>query len=108
MAIVKFNVASEFTEELEKDRDQVDRHIVRVTRKFTHSKDISPLRYLSLVATAKVNGDIIRLEKYLGEVWGLESGDQSTFTRADQVQKQLEGWLEMKGLTVRAGILEEA
>jgi len=62
MATVKFHLADEFLQELEADRDLVDRSIVRITGLFRRAKDL-PVFRVYLIATAKlINGDIVKLE----------------------------------------------
>jgi len=107
MGTVKFNDVEEFLGEMAKDRDCVDRHLVRVTNLF-RSSTVSPIiRHLSVVATARVGSDIVRLESYCGDIWQMAPRDTRVVEKAEQLQRMLAEGCARLGLEVRAGLLEE-
>lgn len=107
MATVKFNSVEEFLEELEKERGNIRLNIVRLTNVWSPIPNLAPIRALSVVATAKVKEDIIRLNRYCGQIWDIEHTDKDTYDRAEAVHKRIEEAAEKLGLEVRAGVWEE-
>jgi len=106
MAIVKFNVTDEFIDELKKCR--LEAPIVRLTNLYKPIPNLGPIRALLVVATTKAsNGDIIRLERYCGQIWDIETQDKDTLARADEIHNKIENACEGLGIEVRAGIIEE-
>lgn len=105
MAIITFNYPSEFIDELRKE--PLAKPVVRCTNNYRMSEKVAPLRYLTVVATAKTaDGDIIRLDHPCGQLWGTGAEDDKTNEHAEAVFKQLtEACQELK-LELRAGIYE--
>ena len=108
MATVKFTDAAEFTAELGKDWGLVERAIVRLTTVTRPARevDIPELRHVSVVATALVDGRIVRLDRYCGQLWGVPEGDKQVLELAGQVQRLIEEFCVEAGLEVRAGVYE--
>jgi len=107
MAIVRFNVYDEFLAELTKDIELVDRRIVRITNLCQGSTVSSSLKHLSVVATAKVGVDIVRLDVYCGDVWGLNTQHNDvTRKKAQDIQHRITQAGAQLGFEIRAGILE--
>ncbi len=106
MTIIKFNFQDEYINELKKAK--LEQPIVRLTNLQRHSEKIAPLRSLFVVSTAKAaNGDIIKLERYCGQLWGIEKEDERAWQKAAGIHSDIqEACLALK-LEVRAGILEE-
>ncbi len=100
---VTFNHTDEFLEELQKDRAMIDRGIVRVTNQFVHSAT-SPIRFAHAVATYSVDGQVVKLDRYCGELWGIEREDAKTKAELEATQELVRKACD--GLEVRAGILE--
>lgn len=117
MAILKFNSVDEFLEELKKS--QPCPTIVRVTFLFTPSSLSPNIRHLSVVSTFLLRGwvgaeqrpveDIVRLDKFCGDTWGLNGEeDKKVQDRAEAIFKLIEDVCKKLGYEVRAGVLEEA
>lgn len=71
MATVKFNDIEEFCAEMEKDASDIERRIVRTTT-MTRTSSLSPnIRHIIALATYSVDGQVIRLESYCGDLWGV-------------------------------------
>ncbi|MBA7586491.1 hypothetical protein ES708_28493 [subsurface metagenome] len=106
MALVMFNFQDEYINELKKAK--LEQPIVRLTNLQRPIEKIAPLRSLSVVSTAKAaNGDIIKLERYCGQLWGIETDDEKSWRLAASVHSDIqEACLALK-LEVRAGVLEE-
>lgn len=102
---VQFNDMDEFLTELEQDKDQVDRSIVRVTCLHIQNKEL-PITYLSMVATAHIAGYVIRLDKPIGHYITKDTRAQEVHQRADELINHLQARLACFGLEVRRGIIE--
>ncbi len=106
--LVKFNDPGEFVEELKKDVELVDRRLVRITGLYRQVMGPA-VRDYSVVATARVGSDLYRLEKYIGQLWGLKAEDDKLVLRkGEEVKDQLDLACVELGLSVRAGLLEDA
>lgn len=108
MATVRFNAPEEFVEELARDADRVHRRIVRVTCRYSASRLSPNIHHLSVVASALVDGQVIQLERYVGDIWRIPEEDGKVYAQRDQVMGELAQRLAALGLEVRAGVLEEA
>lgn len=108
MPIVKFNSVDEFCDELQKDAAKVDRNIVRSTNLFTIHSALPNVRHVKVLAHYSVQGQIVRLEHYCGDVWGMrEDQDNEVLGRAGKAQMAVKAACELLGLELRAGSLEE-
>lgn len=107
MATVKFTSVEEFIEELEKERANIRLKVVRLTNLFSPIPNLSPIRSLTVVATAKVRDDIIRLNRYCGQIWDIDKTDEETYERAEAAHKRIEEAAKTLGIEIRAGIWEE-
>ena len=106
MTLVKFSFQDEYIDELKKAK--LEQPIVRLTNLQRHSEKIAPLRHLQVISTAKAaNGDIIRLERYCGQLWGIDREDKEVWERAELVHKEIKEACEALRLEIRAGIFEE-
>jgi len=107
--IIKFTDPSEFLQEVEKDRPYIERKIVRLTTHWIPSKASPSIFLVSVVSTAKLEwGDIIRLEKFVGDYWrGLEKENKGTLQKKDEIYHQIEEACKQLDLEVRAGVYEE-
>ena len=84
MPTVKFSAPDDFLEELAKDKEKVDRGIVRLVYSFTPT-NISPnIQHLSVVATALVAGQVYRLETYCGDLWASRARTSPSMTTASR------------------------
>jgi len=109
MQIVKFNQVDEFCEELEREQNNIDRGIVRVTNSWQQSKLSSNISHVSVIATCSIKGQIVRLDRYCGDHWGLKSEtDEKTMQKAEQAQEEIKVCCVRLNLDMRAGVLEES
>lgn len=106
MITVKFNEPDEFIDEIRREKDSLEGRILRITNQYRQSKSL-PLHYVSVIATALARGQIIRMEKYVGETAGMGEEDKKTVNRAGSVQDDLKTAAAEMGLEVRAGIYQD-
>lgn len=102
--MVRFNDNGEFIENLTKDRESVDRRIVRVTTLYRQSTFAASIRHLTVVATTRISGELVRLEVYCGDLWGLGK-DKPILDKAEALQHILTNRCAELGLEVRSGLL---
>ncbi len=106
MARVSFNGPEEFLEELERDRSLVERDLVRVTGLYRRGGPL-PMTRVALVATAKVAGDVLRLELEVGSFIAREDAEaHGVMKRLGERRAWLEAELARLKLEVRTGMLE--
>jgi len=79
---------------------------VRLTNFYRPSQRVPSIQHLSVVATARVGRDIIRLEVYCGDLWHLDR-DQPVLDRAKALHTTIEEGCARLGLEVRAGVIED-
>ena len=109
MPIVQFNNTEEFLAELAADLDKLDRHLVRVTNLNQQSSQLPVIQYVSVVATARVATDIIRLDVYCGELWNVDTQHNApVLTKVEAVQQHLRASCAQLGVAVRAGLWKGA
>ena len=104
--MVKFNVVEEFLGELLTDLPHLERTIVRITNLYRQSTSTPVIQSLSVVATCKTSGEIVRLDAHVGTVVGLDS-DKRACEQAEKITNQLKEFCTQHGLEIRAGIYEE-
>ncbi len=103
---VLFNDVGEFLEELAKDTP--DRKIVRITNLFKNSSFSPNIKLLSVIASYTVQGQLVRLERYCGDIWEInEEQDNKIYERAQKVHAEIKEKCEEIGCEVRAGSIEE-
>jgi hypothetical protein len=110
---VVFNQVEEFIAELEKDAKKIERGIVRRTQLFESAK-ISPiLQHVSVFASYTVEGQLITLKRYCGDIWGQVGDNGPEQERNDRVIVKAEGYLKTieeackrLNLEVRAGAIQ--
>ena len=107
MSVVNFSHPEDFLEELEKDKDKVDRGIVRLVYSFTPSKLSPNIQHLSVVATALVAGQVYRLEHYCGDLWHIESQDNPIHEKGKRIKRLIEERCAALGLEVQGGAIAE-
>ena len=112
MAVVKFNAPSEFLTELEKDKPLIERGLVRLTNLFRTHTSVASLQHWSVVATAKIGSDLVRLEYHCGSLWRLggpaDPAGQQVRETAARIHTEIAEACQRLGLEVRAGMLEES
>ena len=107
MPTVKFTEVEEFLEELGKDAPQIDRRIVRTTFLFESSAISPKISHVLVIATYTIAGQIVRFERYCGDLWGLnETADQAIKDTGEKCQKEIEEACQRLGLERRAGVIE--
>ena len=109
MTIVQFNSVEEFLTELTADLAQLDRQLVRVTNVYQQSRQTPIIQYVSVVATARVAADILRLDVYCGEVWNVDTQHNApVLKKVEAVQQHLRVSCVQLGIEVRAGLWKSA
>lgn len=107
MSTIQFTSVPAFLGELSKDRDLVDRGIVRLT---TISSPAGPHGYyflaIEVVATAKVGDDLVVLKHYCGTVIAGSSQGEATRHETLAIEELKKGCAEL-GLEIRAGVFQE-
>lgn len=101
--VVSFHDLEEYLAELRIDKDRIDRGILRLTVRRRYG---SPFVTVSVVATATVEGVLVKLERRIGEAFG---GDEKANGLTDKTQAALDTLTETGkslGLDVRAGVFE--
>ncbi|MFA5186752.1 MAG: hypothetical protein WC551_09770 [Patescibacteria group bacterium] len=108
MPLTKFNVVEEFCTEIENDAPEIDRGIVRITGLDRRSSSFANTHSIFAVASYSVKGEIVILESYCGEVWGINKEmDQKVFAREKDIRDAVARTCDALGLKKRAGILEK-
>jgi len=109
MPIVQFNNVEEFLAELTTDLAQLDRQLVRVTNLYQQSTQTPIIQYVSVVATARVAVDILRLDVYCGELWNVDTQHNApVLKKVEAVQQHLRASCVQLSIEVRAGLLKHA
>jgi hypothetical protein len=109
MPIVQFNNIEEFLAELTSDLAHLDRRLVRVTNLYQQRTHTPIIAYVSVVATARVAADILRLDVFCGEVWSADTPHNApVWKKVEAVQHHLRASCVQLGLAVRAGLWKHA
>ncbi len=98
-----FNDPDEFLTELRRDRERIDRGILRVTVRRRYG---SPFVTVSVVATAVVEGVLVKLEHRIGEAFAGDEKATGLAEKTGAVLDKLTGAGKSLGLDVRAGVFE--
>jgi hypothetical protein len=105
MAIVQFNSVQELLAELTADLAQLDRRLVRVTNLYQQSPQTPIIQCVSVVATARVAADILRLDVFCGDVWSADTPHNTpVWKKVEAIQHHLRASCEQLGIEVRAGL----
>jgi len=107
MPIVRFTDPREFIDELSSDKAFVARGLVRITKQYLPSGLSPTIRLVTVVAAAHVVDDIVRFEKYCGDLWDMPDSDKKVNETAERLCEQLEGEIKKLGLTVRPGLITD-
>ena len=100
---IAFNDPDEFLEELARDRETVDRKILRVTVRRRYA---SPFVTVSVVATALVGGQVVRLEQRIGQAFAAAENVTEVATKTQAALDKLTEAGKALSLEVRAGVFE--
>lgn len=105
---VLFNQVEEFTAELEKDAGKVERGIVRLTKIFEGTKISPNIHHVSVFSTYTVEGQLITLKRYCGDIWEMEQGrdEEEVIAKADGYIELIEEACKRLKLEVRAGAIQ--
>ncbi len=116
---IKFSNLKDFIEELEKDKDKIERGIVRVNTATQASKMslavhlayvLAECIIVDFIAPGIISSHIIEYREYCGDLWGkgFES-DEKTKNKVKELRSQLDAELARLGITdIRGGTIEEA
>jgi len=108
MITVNYNSPEEFCEEMEADKDAIDRRIVRVTFLREASKLSPNIFHISVIASYSVDGQIVKLQRYCGDIWKMnQEQDDKVWGKANEIAKAITDKALALFLEVRPGSLEE-
>jgi len=115
MSSIKFTNVPEFLEELNKDRELVDRGIVRITKGFKHTGPNGLFISLDVIASAKVGEDVVVLTRHCGQFMQNPNfpqdpsspGEEDAQSIADTDIEALEKGCSDLGMETRAGFFDE-
>jgi len=114
MATVSVSSENELIEELRRDYADAPikvsgkRPIIRISGLMRPIPNAVAIRRYYFVATMKdPRGDILRLERYCGDVWDIEEQDKLTYDKLDKLRKNIEEACEKLFIEVRGGVIEE-
>ncbi len=115
MSSIHFTNVEEFLAEIAKDKDLVDRGIVRITRSYCRTGHNGLFLALDVIATAKVGEDVVVLTRHCGQFMqnphfpkDIHPGQESAQSAADSAIEALEKGCAELGLETRAGAFMEA
>ena len=107
MVKVVFNSVPEFLEELALSKPSGK--VVRLACKYQGSKLSPNISLVSVLANFICNGQLISLEAYAGDSWGLNNDhDKAVQERVARWHNDIEGKCRELGLEVRSGAFVEA
>ncbi len=101
---VQFHAIEEFLTEITRDRECIDRGILRITvlRRFH-----DPFVHIFLLATAVIDRTVVRLDHRLGECFASDATAAAGIgKKAEELMNRLHREAEQLGLEVRAGVFE--
>lgn len=109
MMKILFNNDIEFLDEVRKDKEAIERKVVRRTTLRKPSKETPDIFGLSVVATYRRGDEVVKLQKFCGNHSGrLDTrGNKKTKDKIKQTYEMLDREIEALGLQVRAGSYEE-
>ena len=106
---IKFSNLVDFIAELEKDKDKIERGIVRVNFERRATKFSPNVSTVFLVAECIIAGHILALRVYCGDLWGIGGTDEETKLKYSDKHRILEAELTRLGITdIRGGAIEDA
>lgn len=107
---IKFSTVEDFLDELKRDKEKIERNIVRVNFERAGTKFSPNIWNVFLRAECIIAGHIVELRSFCGDLWGHGmKADEETKRIFDDRRKHLEEELARLGITdIRGGALEEA
>lgn len=106
MIVARYTEPDEFMHDLACDVDDVERRVVRLTKMARSAGPGGSLTRVTVCAGAVVGGRLVKLESYIGDLWG-SAADDKVQAQATQLVKDLEERIADLGLQLRAGFFEE-
>ncbi len=106
---IKFSNMADFIEELEKDKDRIERGIMRVNT-ITQASSMSPAIQLVFVTAECIVGDhILSYREYCGDLWGAGfECDEKTKGKERSLRARLnENLARLEINDIRGGQIEE-
>ena len=100
---VAFNDPDEYLAEITRDRDRIDRQILRVTVRRRYGE---PFVTVSVVATVTVEGTLVKLEHRVGEAFAGDEKANGLTAKTQAILDKLTEAGKALGLEVRAGVFE--
>jgi hypothetical protein len=100
---VSFHDPGEFIEEISRDKDRIERNILRLTVRRRYGE---PFITISVVATVVIEGTIVKLEHRIGEAFAGDEKNTAMAAKTQAVLDKLSAAAKGLGLEVRAGVYE--
>ncbi len=105
---ILFNQLEEFLDELAKDlsdpRADIHRRMVRLTRRYIIGALSPNIRHVFVDASYQVNGQVITLEVYCGDLWGMTKGDdEEVYKQSDKFFEMVQEFCTAHGVEIRGG-----
>ena len=100
---VSFHDPDEFLDELRHDKDRVERNILRLTVRRRYGE---PFVTVSVVATAVIEGAVVKLEHRIGEAFAGDEKAIGIAAKTQTVLDKLSTTAKDLGLEVRTGVYE--
>jgi hypothetical protein len=108
---VQFSVVSEFTQDLEADKELIEDKILRMTLLYQQVRDL-PVVQLFVVASCVIRGKIVELRLDCGQMFAPHAGTERQPTNEERLAEQLQATIREEavrlGLTLRGGVFEES
>jgi len=106
--IVRFNATEEFLEEMEKDRTEIERGVVRLTTLMRADSKTPGITHYLVLATYRRGDEIVKLEHYCGWLWqsSVEAERAEVEKKRDKVYEALEAKAKELALELRGGVFE--
>lgn len=101
--IVKFNSTEEYIDELRKNASSIKNNILRITKR---AQFTSISRRLFITATYIIGDEIIRLDRYVGDLVGEKQADNALYRQADAIMNSIEKTAKELKIDSRAGLYE--
>lgn len=106
MIVVYFESEAEFCEEMIRDANKIDWNVVRLTF-LQKTTGLGMFRHLYLIGTYSIEGQIVKLDRYFGELTGTDQErDASVFQAATLAHTLVSEVCSEHKLEVRPGMLK--
>ncbi len=107
---IKFNCIEDFIHELDKDKDKIERGIVRVNNIISASGFSPAVWNMFVAAECIIGGHVVEYRESCGNLWGHGTEtDEKTREKNKELRERLDAALFGLGITdIRGGTIEEA